>query len=283
MVLVPLLFVGMQLLERDARARRTWTAISLGEPLLFKLATWLQFGHIPDGYSVNIHPMVFAAWFGMLATAWNLLPFGQLDGGHLTYATPRRSVALSSRSRPWPASIVMCFISDSWMVMTVMMLAMLYFLGPRHPRVLDEYEPLGRGRYALVALRDRDVHPLLHAGADRSAVTHRRKLAPRASLTSTLIGSTSTIVRRFSSGRASQDGEQRLAHRVALRALDEELRAVLPFQPSERRRRGAEHVPAVRRWPRRIRRPCAIAPASSIAPCRVFALTITLTSATAGG
>jgi len=31
----------------------------------------------------------------------------------------------------------------------VMMVAMLYFLGPRHPRVLSEYEPLGRGRYAL--------------------------------------------------------------------------------------------------------------------------------------
>ena len=50
---------------------------NLGEPLLFRLAAWLMFGTIPDGYSVNIHPMVFAAWFGMLATAWNLLPFGQ--------------------------------------------------------------------------------------------------------------------------------------------------------------------------------------------------------------
>ena len=46
-----------------------------------------MFGTIPDGYAVNIHPMVFAAWFGMLATALNLLPFGQLDGGHITYAT----------------------------------------------------------------------------------------------------------------------------------------------------------------------------------------------------
>ena len=43
--------------------------------------------HRADGYTLNVHPMVFAAWFGMLATALNLLPFGQLDGGHITYAT----------------------------------------------------------------------------------------------------------------------------------------------------------------------------------------------------
>jgi membrane-associated protease RseP (regulator of RpoE activity) len=43
----------------------------------------------------------------------------------------------------------MCFVSVNWLVMTLMMLAMLYFLGPRHPRVYDEQEPLGTARYAL--------------------------------------------------------------------------------------------------------------------------------------
>ena len=148
-VLVPLLFWGMTLsnvmpVPADMKG---WT---LGEPLLFRLATWLKFGHVPDGYSVNIHPVVFAAWFGMLATAWNLLPFGQLDGGHLTYAT------LGDRSRFFSlatvaGAIVMCFISYSWLVMTLMMVVMLFTLGPRHPRVINEYEPLGPGRYALFA------------------------------------------------------------------------------------------------------------------------------------
>ena len=149
-VLVPLLFLGMHFSNVIAVPPHMH-GYSLGEPLLFRLATWVQFGHIPDGYSVNIHPVVFAAWFGMLATAWNLLPFGQLDGGHLTYAT------LGDRSRYFSyatvgGAIVMCFISYSWVMMTVMMLAMLYFIGPRHPRVLAEYEPLGRGRSVLFAL-----------------------------------------------------------------------------------------------------------------------------------
>ena len=65
--------------------------LHLGKPLLYQFARWITFGSIPDTHFVNMHPMVFAAWFGMLATALNLLPFGQLDGGHITYATLGRA------------------------------------------------------------------------------------------------------------------------------------------------------------------------------------------------
>jgi len=146
-VLIPLLFWGMRMsnvlpVPPDMQG---WT---LGEPLLFRLASWVMFGPIADGYSVNIHPVVFAAWFGMLATAWNLLPFGQLDGGHLIYAT------LGERARYFSiatvaGAIVMSFISYSWVVMTLMMVLMLFMFGPRHPRVIDEYQPLGTARVAL--------------------------------------------------------------------------------------------------------------------------------------
>ena len=47
------------------------------------LAAWLVFGDVADGFSINMHPMAFAAWFGLLATALNLFPIGQLDGGHI--------------------------------------------------------------------------------------------------------------------------------------------------------------------------------------------------------
>jgi len=121
----------------------------LGEPLLFKLASYLVIGPVRDGYTINMHPVVFAAWFGMLATALNLLPFGQLDGGHITYATLGRWSVPISLVTVGSAVVMTAFVSVSWLVMAVMMVAMLFVLGPRHPRVIDEVEPLGPERYAI--------------------------------------------------------------------------------------------------------------------------------------
>jgi membrane-associated protease RseP (regulator of RpoE activity) len=151
-VLVPLLFYAISQ-SNVVPGPMPQTGVFFGEPLLFRLAEWLRFGAVGDDVQLNLHPIGFAAWFGMLATAWNLLPFGQLDGGHLTYAT------LGTRSRYFSlatvaGSIVLCFVSLSWLVMTMMMVAMLYFFGPNHPKPLDDYTPLGTGRtiLAVVAL-----------------------------------------------------------------------------------------------------------------------------------
>jgi membrane-associated protease RseP (regulator of RpoE activity) len=154
-VLVPALFLGMTM-SNIVPEPTQGTVLFLGEPLLFKLASHVHFGTVQQGYTVNIHPMVFAAWFGMLATALNLLPFGQLDGGHITYATLGRwSTPISIATVA--SAIGMTFISVSWLIMTVMMLVMLVMLGPRHPRVIYEYEPLDTKRkmvavFALVML-----------------------------------------------------------------------------------------------------------------------------------
>jgi membrane-associated protease RseP (regulator of RpoE activity) len=125
-----------------------FTGYELGEPPLFKLAAWLIWGSIPEGYSLNLHPMAFAAWFGMFATALNLLPFGQLDGGHITYAATRRWATLISIVTV-ASAVAMCFFSINWLVMTALMVAMLMLTGPRHPPVLNEDEPLGVGRYLI--------------------------------------------------------------------------------------------------------------------------------------
>jgi membrane-associated protease RseP (regulator of RpoE activity) len=143
-VLVPALFIGLGL-SHVTPEPTDGALIYLGEPLLFRWAAYLMFGTLERGYAMNMHPMVFAAWFGMLATALNLLPFGQLDGGHITYATlGRLSTPISIATVG--LAIVMTYLSLSWLFLTVMMILMLLFLGPRHPRVIYELEPLGPGR-----------------------------------------------------------------------------------------------------------------------------------------
>src|SRR4029079_4835649 len=139
LVALPVLLIGMHMsnvvkVPADFRGE----VFELGEPLLFKAAEWLTFGSIPDGYSVNMHPMAFAAWFGMLATALNLFPIGQLDGGHISYAVfGRRSTAVTLAMMC--VAVALSFFSASWIVWTVLLVLMLFAFGPRHPRTVDEH------------------------------------------------------------------------------------------------------------------------------------------------
>jgi membrane-associated protease RseP (regulator of RpoE activity) len=151
MVVVPALFVGLSLSTVTVDPPGSDALLSLGEPLLFQWGAQLVFGRLPEGHTINMHPMVFASWFGMLATALNLLPFGQLDGGHITYATLGRWATPISLLTV-AGAIAMTFVSTSWLFFTILMVLMLLVLGPRHPRVVYEYEPLGRGRVAVAAV-----------------------------------------------------------------------------------------------------------------------------------
>ena len=149
-VLVPALFIGLTM-STIVPVPTGENVLLLGRPLLFRGAVRMMFGDLPAGMTLNMHPMVFASWFGMLATALNLLPFGQLDGGHITYATLKRySTPLSLATVA--TTVVMTWISASWMFMAVMMMVMLFLLGPRHPRVIHEWEALPRGRYVVAIL-----------------------------------------------------------------------------------------------------------------------------------
>jgi membrane-associated protease RseP (regulator of RpoE activity) len=150
--LIPFLIIGIYLSTVDVAPPGS-SPLWLGEPMLFKWLARMIHGPLLEGTDIFIHPLGFAAWFGMLATALNLLPFGQLDGGHIAYAVlgPRaRYLSMTTLA----VVVVMVWFSYSWIVMAVMLSAMAYFMGFRHPAPLDDWTPLNKGRIvvALIAL-----------------------------------------------------------------------------------------------------------------------------------
>ena len=111
LVAVPALFIGLALshVVRLPDPIHRWQCRSASR-CCSSCASWLLWGTPPDGYSLNLHPIAFAAWFGLLATALNLFPIGQLDGGHISYAVLGRAVVVrhaaswSASRSSWPSS-----------------------------------------------------------------------------------------------------------------------------------------------------------------------------------
>jgi len=140
LVACPALLIGIAS-SRVTELPADFSGLSLGEPLLFQFVTWLFWGSIAEGQSLNLHPMAFAAWFGLFATALNLFPAGQLDGGHISYAAfGRRSVVITYATVV--LTILLAFWSRSWLLWAFLMIAMLLVSGPNHPRTHDEDLPL---------------------------------------------------------------------------------------------------------------------------------------------
>ena len=149
LVAVPALFIGIAMSHLVPLPADQSNMMELGEPLLFKLASWLVWGTQPNGYSLNMHPMAFAAWFGLLATALNLFPMGQLDGGHISYAVLGSRFSTYLTFATVAVALGLAWFASSWIVWTLLTIAMLVAFGPRHPRVFDEEIPLDRRRLLL--------------------------------------------------------------------------------------------------------------------------------------
>lgn len=126
-----------------------WVLYVPGKSLLFQGVQALLLGRESLGTMLDLHPFALAAWVGLLVTSLNLLPLGQLDGGHILYSVlgrAQRKVALPL----WALLVLGGFYWPGWFVWSFLVLLMR--LG--HPPVRDEARPLGRGRMllALVAL-----------------------------------------------------------------------------------------------------------------------------------
>ena len=147
LVAVPALILGLTM-SHVVRIPTDLPLLELGEPLLFKLVSTVVWGTPPSGFSLNLHPVAFAAWFGLLATALNLFPIGQLDGGHISYAVLGRYSTYVTLAMIGVA-LALTWFSTSWLVWTALMIGMLFVFGARHPRTIDEHVPLDRTRMIL--------------------------------------------------------------------------------------------------------------------------------------
>jgi membrane-associated protease RseP (regulator of RpoE activity) len=115
-------------------------------PTLVTLSQKIFLGATFTSFDTIEHPMFMAAWFGLLVTALNLLPLGQLDGGHALYAVfgrHQRTIAI-------PLLIVLAFMGLQWPGWWIWV-AFTLFTGLRHPPVIDEDEPLDFRRKLVAA------------------------------------------------------------------------------------------------------------------------------------
>ncbi len=116
--------------------------ISLGNSLLFYMLTKIVLNIESDAYSVLLHPVAFAGWVGLLVTSLNLLPIGQLDGGHITYALLGEKHEKVSKLM-LPLLIVLgILLWSGWIIWALLMV----LFGYKHPPVLYPQIQLDRKR-----------------------------------------------------------------------------------------------------------------------------------------
>lgn len=121
--------------------------LGLGDSLIFKLLSYAVIGQVKDGYEIMLHPVAFAGWIGFFVTAMNLLPIGQLDGGHLVYAV------IGARHRPFSFAVIGVlvilgiFTWPGWLIWA----ALITVVGIYHPPVYDQRSTMDLRRRLTIA------------------------------------------------------------------------------------------------------------------------------------
>lgn len=140
-VAVPLLVVGLLMSDPAPLFTREMTLHSLGSSILVDFIVALVTDMQP-GQTLLVHPVFFAAWLGVLITGINLLPIGQLDGGHVAYGLFGRAAHHLARGTFLLLIVAGFTLSSTWFVWAVFVL----FGGLHHPPPLNDISGLNRPR-----------------------------------------------------------------------------------------------------------------------------------------
>lgn len=121
---------------------QTKGALNLGDSILFSLLAKAVIGVAPADSDILLNPIAFAGWIGLFVTSINLIPVGQLDGGHIAFAVLGEQHARLSFFLVLLMSLLGLFLWEGWIVWAVLLLV----LGLRHPPVIFWEESLDKRR-----------------------------------------------------------------------------------------------------------------------------------------
>lgn len=142
---IPAIIIGLILSDVRPVPSDTSQYLGLGEPILFSCISRLIIGQLPNGMDIYLHPVAFAGWAGLFVTALNLLPIGQLDGGHILYALLGKKSSIVYRIGIFIFCVIAILLYPGWMVFAILLL----IFGFRHPAPIDEATKLDRKRRIL--------------------------------------------------------------------------------------------------------------------------------------
>jgi len=132
---LPAIYFGIQLSDViDVHKAASGGSISLGESYLFARLSEFAIGHLSENQDVLLHPLAYAGWAGLFVTALNLLPIGQLDGGHVVYALLGKRHSYVAIIAFVAFAVVALFIYPGW----IFLLLLLFWFGYKHPPTMDE-------------------------------------------------------------------------------------------------------------------------------------------------
>ena len=142
LVALPITIIGLKLSAIVPKSGAP--GLFLGEPLIFKLLEFAAGLHVPQSMDLYLHPMAFAGWIGFFVTGLNLIPIGQLDGGHIAFALFGKHHAKIAYVS-FIALIALGFLWAGWWTWAILVV----ILGIRHPAPLNEVSRLDKKRLAI--------------------------------------------------------------------------------------------------------------------------------------